>query len=168
MGRKKLTVEQARENFWSKVNKRPSGCWEWASVIRESKPGGIKYGKVEFHEKSYSAHRFSWFLTHGEFPKNLFVCHKCDNPLCVNPDHLFLGTNTDNMVDCKLKGRTSRGIGRPNAKLTDAAALEIAQRKITPTEARKKYGVSIGCACCVKYGKTWTHVTGLTYAPAQR
>jgi len=89
-------------SFWKKVIKK-DGCWEWAACTNESGYGIFHTGK-----KTDRAHRVSWILTNGEIPSGLFVCHKCDNPPCTNPDHLFLGTNKDNVDDMIAKGRNSK------------------------------------------------------------
>lgn len=86
--------------FWAKVDKS-GDCWIWTGHKNKG------YGMVrrrEFSKWQVQAHRYSWFLTHAEWPDK-FVCHKCDNPPCVNPDHLFLGTYQDNFDDMRKKGR---------------------------------------------------------------
>lgn len=86
--------------FWSKVEKTDT-CWIWGG--NKNQDGyGLFY---PLSKKTAQAHRFSWSLINGPVPDGLYVCHKCDNPSCVNPDHLFVGTQTDNMRDCKNKGR---------------------------------------------------------------
>lgn len=101
------------ERFWSKVAvKELDECWEWQA----GKAGG-GYGTFRVHHKMWQAHRVAWALTYGPIPKGLFVCHRCDNPGCCNPYHLFLGTNADNLRDAAKKGR----IG----KLTKDDVLEI-------------------------------------------
>ena len=93
--------------FWSKVKKVAGGCWEWAAYRNVDTGYGqfmwaAKYGR----NRPVNAHRVAWELTHGD-PGDLFVLHKCDNPPCVNPDHLFIGTQLDNMRDAARKGRLS-------------------------------------------------------------
>ncbi len=87
------------QRFWNKVDKT-DGCWNWKAGLRSKSTG---YGAFKFNKKIVDAHRMSWFLTYGYFPKNL-VCHKCDNRLCVNPTHLYEGTFRDNAKDMWLRG----------------------------------------------------------------
>lgn len=96
-----FTDQEHAENFWRHSGKRGDDeCWEW-ELARDRKG----YGRIKLHRVSWQAHRMAWKLTHGEIPAGLYVCHKCDNPPCVNPKHLFLGTHSDNLRDCVAKGR---------------------------------------------------------------
>ncbi len=103
------------DRFWEKVDKRgPDECWEWtagratSTLWTKGKPKfdyGIFHRGSEDEYQAVQAHRMSWELHNGSIPDSLFVCHTCDNPPCVNPGHLFLGTHLDNMRDRKAKGR---------------------------------------------------------------
>lgn len=109
--------------FWSRVNKT-NNCWEWMCSGKYKRYGDItlyKNGKT-IHKL---AHRFSWELHHGAIPNGLFVCHSCDNKLCVNPNHLFLGTAKDNAIDCVKKGRSNIGVKHGRAKLTEQKVIQI-------------------------------------------
>lgn len=90
----------AQERFESKITKQETGCWLWNAARRAS-----GYGVFSYNGKPVTASRVSYILYNGQDPGQLHVLHKCDNRLCVNPDHLFLGTNKDNVEDRKSKGR---------------------------------------------------------------
>ncbi len=104
-----------------------------------------------------AAHRFAWVATHGTIPDDLFVLHRCDNPSCVRPDHLFLGTTSDNIRDKFAKGRDVRGEQHPHAKLTEAAVLAIrSDQRASTAELAKRYGVSATHIRRVITHKAWT------------
>ena len=101
-------------SFWNKVNKNtPNGCWEWIASTN-----GRGYDRFRFQGKAHQAHRVSYQLNHGVDPKELYVCHTCDNKSCVNPEHLFLGTQFDNMQDKIIKGRDNHTLGGINRNKT--------------------------------------------------
>lgn len=95
------------KRFWAGVD-TTGDCWVW-----KGSKAGAGYGVLGIDYKSVYAHRFSYELHFGPIPDNLCVLHKCDNPPCVNPDHLFLGTQLDNMDDRNRKGRTHKGPQKP-------------------------------------------------------
>jgi len=97
-----IISEYRSKLFFNKVNKT-NNCWNWIGA--KSSPKNNLRGAFYNGKKQVKAHRFSWEMHYGEIPKNILVCHKCDNTLCVNPKHLFLGTQKDNIRDCVKKGR---------------------------------------------------------------
>jgi len=102
--------------FWIRVNKADA-CWEWQGPLKRG------YGSFYYDHHQGTAHRFSWELHRGQIPAGLQVCHTCDNPKCVRPDHLFLGTCKDNIQDCHRKGRHPR-INRTHCLLGHALTTE--------------------------------------------
>lgn len=122
-----FNVQRAKTSFEKKISKNSqTGCWNWIAAKHSSK----KYGIVGFAGLGPQlAHRVSWMIFRGEDPAEMFVCHKCDNGLCVNPSHLFLGTATDNMRDMENKGRSRhpRCEKHGRAKLTTKDVEKIRQ-----------------------------------------
>lgn len=135
--------------FWSKVNKTDP-CWLWIGA----KTGD--YGYFRRQRESNRVHRFSYELHRGPIPKGLCVLHHCDNPLCVNPDHLFLGTQADNVRDMINKGR------RTQTKLTPSKVRDIRLRFFSG-ESRislaREYNVHIGTIDRIVHRRSWKHVT---------
>lgn len=153
-----------RERFKDKVVFAGVECWLWQGA--RFKNGG--YGQFREYRKRNSAraHVFAWRLWRGAVPAGLYVLHKCDNPPCVNPNHLFLGTAKDNSDDCGRKGRNGttrhpeivRGARNGMAKLTDGAVRAIRKSTSKLRVAAKCYGVSESTISRIRLGKTWRHV----------
>ena len=118
------------------------------------------YGRVKYRNERYSAHRLSWILTKGEIPKGKSVLHRCDNPPCINPDHLFVGDNFDNMADRKAKGRApnQKGSANGHAKLTDDVVLAIRAAEGTQKSIAAKFGISQSTVSFLKTNKRWNHI----------
>lgn len=143
--------------FMKKVKRVSSGCWEWQGYL--SQPPTLGYG-IFYCGNPKKAHRWLYTQIYGDLPRNVFVCHRCDNPKCVNPRHLFTGTHQENMDDCVRKGRRPghkpRQL-RPNAKLTMEQADTI--RKVfkpgmAPILARE-YGVFTSTVMGIVRGKLY-------------
>lgn len=121
--------ESAYIRFWKFVNKQGpihpihGQCWQW-----KGRPGNHGYGQIMALKKIQLAHRLSFILHYGEIPYGLFVLHQCDNRMCVNPDHLFLGDSLANMTDMDEKGRRALEFMLPHTKLSDEQVVEIRQR----------------------------------------
>lgn len=150
-----------KERFWSKVQKT-EGCWIWKGG-RHAKGYGIVRAKLLGENK---AHRASYRMVFGDIPDGLHVLHHCDNPPCVRPDHLFLGTNYDNVLDKMAKGRAKGaklpGERHPMAKLTDDKVREIrtkyAAGGICQRELAEQYGVSTSMIGLITIRKNWIHI----------
>jgi hypothetical protein len=148
------------ERFWRNIRKgHPDECWEWIGTISDTGYGKIhrggKYGGDDY------AHRYSYQLAYGEFDKSLFVCHKCDNPPCVNPAHLFLGTHEDNMRDAVSKGRSVHHDKQWACKLTPESVREIrrlAAEGVPRGEIALRFGVSVPTVIDAIRRRTWRRV----------
>ena len=133
-------------------------CWEWKTRV-----GRAGYGGVMMDGKTYVASRVSWTIFRGAIPEGLWVLHHCDNPPCVNPDHLFPGTRTDNIADMERKGRAKhpRGEAHGMAVLTEGDIRKLRELQRAGNSLRaiaSVLGVSISCCHAVCSGKTWRHV----------
>lgn len=151
------------DKFWSKVIKRESGCWEWGgNILKPYKNGNLPYGTfsvfIDGKQISYMSHRLSWMITKGDIPEGMMVCHKCDNSICCNPDHLFIGTNDDNMKDMVNKNRQAFGEKAGRSKLVEEDVIKIRMRYKngeTSTLLGKEYGVSCSTICAMCEVRSW-------------
>lgn len=151
--------------FWAKVDKdgpvldaRPElgPCWLWRAA-RQAKG----YGRFDTGTRLDGAHRIAWALSHGAIPDGVFVLHKCDNPPCVNPAHLFLGDAKANGADCHAKGRTTRGERNAQARLTAPEVREIRRllrAGLSQNRVAARFGVHRGTVCDIGAGRLWAHL----------
>lgn len=133
----KLTAKQ--RGYFDSLVVRGNGCWLWTGQVERT-----GYGVIEFNDSSYKAHRLAYFLHFGTDPGSLCVCHTCDNRICVNPHHLFLGTLKDNNDDRDRKGRHVALLGerQGGAKLTASDVREIRRSTDKQRDLAVAYGVS--------------------------
>jgi hypothetical protein len=151
------------ERFWKKV-KKTENCWEWtANKIKHG------YGRINFEGRPQLAHRVSWILSNGNIPYGFVICHRCDNPSCVRPDHLFIGTMSDNKKDSDSKNRSYR-TGKPPIKLgkennmtrfTKDQILEIRSRYASGEDQYsigRSYSAAQGTISNIVRRKSWKHI----------
>ncbi len=145
------------ERFARCVNKdAPNGCWLWTASMNGN------YGQISIggHQgKPLLAHRASWEIAYGPIPNTMQVLHRCDNGRCVNPDHLFLGTQMDNIHDMMAKGRDGfRGERHGAAKLTEAQVREILTSTETGRSIYRRTGISWKTISDIRRRVSWRHV----------
>jgi hypothetical protein len=159
LGTREAILDYDRDRFLSFVEKS-DGCWLWRGP--QTHDGYGRFGS-RLLRKRIRAHIFSKFLETGEVP-SLLVCHQCDNPLCVNPAHLFIGTHLDNNSDCSRKGRARvetkihRGEANGRSKLTEEEAKRLRDRARggeSPTALAVEFGVSATVVAHIRDGKLW-------------
>lgn len=140
-------------DFWSKVDKRsPEECWNWIAA-RQPNGYGV-FGKKRAHRVCYEMH-------YGPIPNGYYVCHKCDNPTCVNPNHLFLGTPTDNVKDMMSKNRHAHGENKKHSKLTEKQVVLMRQeyaQGLTQAKLSRKYGLRTSHIQSIVTRKIWKHI----------
>lgn len=138
----------------SKVYPEPNtGCWLWSG------PTNTKYGRLSVGDKIISAHRYSYTISKGQIPDGLMVCHICDVPTCVNPDHLFIGTAKDNFDDMASKNRHDctglSKVGNPKLTIDQVREIRSLKGKFKLREMAKMYDLTIPAVHLILARKTW-------------
>ena len=141
------------------INKT-TGCWEWQGSKRSGYGRMIIGSRTDGTRKTVSTHRLSYELNYGEIPQGMEICHKCDNPCCINPDHLFAGTRQDNIDDRERKGRNNppKGEKHAKAKLTERDVIDIRNKRAAGKsfgKLAKEYGVHKKTIQNAVSGKSW-------------
>ena len=153
---KKTTPER---RFWSKVQRKAAGCWEWTAYTN-----ACGYGTLMVNRRGTLAHRFSYELHREPIPEGLCVCHHCDNPSCVNPEHLFLGTPADNVADMVAKNRQQRLRGEKSGFVKlgreDVLAIreEYAEGNVYQKDLARKHGIAQQQVSRIIGRKNWAHL----------
>jgi hypothetical protein len=155
-----------RERFLAKVCPEPNGgCWLWRGQLNQS-----GYGVLWLAGKSCIAHRAAWMLFRGEIPPDLLVCHTCDVRACVNPEHLFLGTHTDNARDRKEKGRSMLGEKIHSARLSEQQVRRIkemlAEGRMYMSELARAFGVTPSTISSIARGDDLEPRPGIRHSSA--
>lgn len=153
-GSRNQRLKTIEERFWEKVDKS-GDCWLWLGQTN----GG--YGVISCNGKDKYAHRVSWQIHNGNIPGDILVLHTCDNPPCVNPDHLWLGTDADNTNDKVKKNRHLCGSSQPNSKLHESDVLVI--RELWSVGTSKKaiawlFDIAEGTAYQIAKRTSWRHI----------
>ena len=156
---KMITDDVVIKRFETKFEKS-DGCWEWKAYINCD-----GYGQYGNGGRMHGAHRISYRIYNGEIPHGMYVCHHCDNPRCVNPEHLFLGTQADNMHDCSVKGRKSPSgsVGERHgmSKLSASQVIEIRERNSNGergSELADEYGMSRSAISLIVNRHIWKSI----------
>jgi hypothetical protein len=162
LGYKKKKYQSPRERFYGCFKKdKVTGCWNWTGRTWDKTGYGVFKSK-ELNPRPMTASRASWIIHNGPITEpKMVIRHTCDNPLCVNPKHLIIGTYKQNSDDCVKRGRINRGEDRPQSKLTEAKVREARQLRQKGASWRflaNKYGVATYCIVCAVKGITWKHV----------
>lgn len=152
------TLEEIKRSFESMAIKRGE-CWEWPNLAHG-------YGRICFGGKRMYAHRFAWFLRFGAMPaRELKICHDCDSKSCVRYDHLFQGTQLENIRDARVKGRLignrTCGSVKPQAKITEETVRMLRSeyaKGVSIPKLSRKVGLSYASTYAAVIGKTWRHV----------
>lgn len=157
---RKLSEEEFVSRFWERTDVMgEDDCWVWKGYIKKE-----GYGQVSHQGKNVLAHRVSYTISIGEIPEGLLVLHKCDNPPCVNPKHLFIGTEADNMRDRDIKGRGNQPKGEKSGthKLTETKVKQIRDKystgEFTKRELGREFGVTPENIHSIVRRETWRHI----------
>jgi HNH endonuclease len=163
----RLVAVPLTERFWPKVRKT-DGCWLWTSYTNEH-----GYGLICIRRHKFYAHRVSWELDRGPIPYGIRVLHRCDVPACVRPEHLFLGTQPDNLADMRAKGRgrAARGTAHGKVRFTEQQVLEMRRRYLAGekrVDLMREFNVTTRHLWMIGTGRIWGHLSTPAEEPEHR
>ena len=152
-----MRIKTTEERFIDKYEIMDTGCWEWTGSKLPKGYGLLGMKDPDGKWRPKGAHRISYILYKGPIPEGMEVCHECDNPSCVNPNHLWLGTGKQNAEDMVEKGRSTKGERNPSSKLTveQVEAIKIDTR--VHDQIAPDYGVSRSLISQIKRGVIWNY-----------
>lgn len=145
------------EFFATRCDASENGCLVWRGAKNSS-----GYGVFRKKGKNFYAHRAAWECRNGAIPEGRVVCHCCDNPACCNPEHMFIGSQRENLSDMVQKGRSAKGVGHSQAKLTDEQVVKIRERfaagGATHAEVARDFGISREAVGQIVRRQRWAHI----------
>lgn len=158
----KYNKKEIHDLLYNNIFIADNNCWEWQGITRNN------YGEIDYKGKRFKTHRFSYMLKNNNFniPSKIKICHICDNPKCINPDHLFSGTQKDNIYDMENKNRSVhlKGSKNGNSKVTEDQVIKIrneySTKKFSQRELGEKYGLSSSMVGEIIRGNFWKHIGG--------
>jgi len=152
-----MKASTIKERFYSKfIVNSENGCWEWTDH-RLAKG----YGILKVNDTNKVAHRISYEIHIGPITEGMIICHHCDNPPCVNPSHLFMGTHKDNVIDKKSKGRDIIGEKNGRSKLTEKdipVIRRLLSNKVRQIDIAKQFALAHRTISAINTGHTWKHI----------
>lgn len=157
-GKNNYAYKSTKDRILGNIKVNKNGCWIWSGSFRSKGKHGW-YGGLKIGGRSVLAHRASYMTFNGDIPKGFLVCHKCDNTKCVNPEHLFLGTQSDNMKDMMCKNRGTSGEKAFHGKLKENQVIEIRNKRgVFRKEIARQYNVSITTVTNIINRRAWAHI----------
>ncbi len=159
MAHRIILSESVKDRFFAKVRiDKKTGCHIFTDYCDRDGYGKFNVGGIHYTE---TASRVAWVIANGQIPDGLCVLHRCDNPPCVNPEHLYLGTNQDNTDDMKRRGRSTAGERNSHAKLKEYQVLDILRlfhNGLSMGTIARRYSVSLPTISHIVYGRGWKHI----------
>ena len=161
-----MKIKPLEQKFWEKVDRRSDeDCWNWKASILKSGYGNLRIKCADGEYRTHTSHRLSWEINRGNIPCGMWVLHTCDNRACVNPSHLFLGSQQDNIRDCVVKNRNfvpkaRKGVENERSKLDDYVVkiIRYVGNRVSADELAREFGTCKTNIYAIRKYETWKHV----------